>query len=184
MIDFILKMATGARTVVAVAALGVGGTLLFRLSPYDALKALLAGASLPEETITTPHQFAATLEALGVAGRATYLQFQAWDLINPILMGAAGAMLLGWLLKRGGRASSGWRFVALLPIVLLTADLLENLVISVGVAAYPEPHAMGMALPFVTATKFAAALATLVAVVLLVLMWLRQRISGVPRRAT
>jgi hypothetical protein len=183
-IDFILKVATGVRAAVALAALGLGGTLLFRLSPYDALKSQLVGASLPEEKITSPDQFAAILEALGVAGRETYLRFQVWDLINPILIGAAGVMLLGWLLKRGQRANSGWRFVVLLPIALLAADILENLIISVGVGAYPEPLAIGLALPLVTAAKFGAAMATMVAVVLLALMWLRDRTSGVLRRAT
>lgn len=184
MIDLILKVTTGARTAVAFGALGLGGTLLFRLSPYDTLKSLLGGASLPEETITFPDQFAAVLEALGVAGREMYLQFQAWDLLNPVLISGAGAMLLGWLLKRSQRASSAWRFVVVLPIVLLTADLLENLIISVGVAAFPEPMAIGKALPLVTAAKFGAAMATMFAVVLLALMWLRDRASGVLRRAT
>jgi len=180
-IDLILKAATGARAAVALAALGLGGTLLFRLSPYDALKSLLGGASLPEETITSPDQFAAVLEALGVAGRETYLQFQVWDLLNPILIGVAGALLLGWLLERGKLTSSAWRFVVLLPVAMLTADLLENLIISIGVVAYPEPVAIGKALPLVTAAKFSAAVAMMIAVVLLVVMWLRDRASGVLR---
>ena len=184
MIDLILKLATGARSAVALAAFGLGGTLLFRLSPYDAVKALLDGASLPEETITSPDRFAEVLEALGAAGRESYLRFQVWDLLNPILIGIAGAMLLGWLLKRSQRASSTWRFVVLLPVALLTADLLENLVISIAVGSFPDRAAMGNALPLVTAVKFGAAIATILAVVLLALMWLRDRLSGVPRRAT
>ncbi len=178
MIDLILKQATGVRAVVALAAFGVGGTLLFRLSPYDAVKALLDGARLPEETITTPDRFADVLEALGAAGRASYLQFQVWDLISPVLFGIAGAMLLGWLLKRGQRASSGWRFVVLFPVALLAADLLENFVISIGVGAYPDRTALANALPIVTATKFGAAMTTMIAAVLLVLVWLRDRLSA------
>ena len=183
MIDLILKAATGARAVVAAAALGLGGTLLFRLSPYEALKSQLDGASLPEETITSPDRFAAILEALGVAGRATYLQFQVWDLLNPILIGAAGAMLLGWLLKRSRRAGSAWRLVLVLPVALVAADLLENLIIAMGIGAYPEPASVVKALPLVTAVKFGGAMATMVTVVLLALMWLRDRVSGVLRRA-
>jgi hypothetical protein len=183
-IDLILKLANGARSAVALAAFGLGGTLLFRLSPYDAVKALLDGASLPEETITSPDRFAEVLEALGTAGRELYLRFQVWDLLNPILIGVAGALLLGWLLKRGQRASSTWRFVVLLPVALLTADLLENLVISIAVGAFPDRAAIGNALPLVTAAKFVSAIATVGAVVFLALMWLRDRLSGLRRRAT
>jgi hypothetical protein len=183
-IDRILRVATGSTAAVSVAALALGGTLLFRLSPYEALKSRLDGASLPEETITPPDQFAATLEALGVAGREAYLQFQLWDVLNPVLIGVAGAMLLGWLLKRGERAGSAWRFVLVLPVALLTADLLENSIIAIGISAYPEPTALGMALPIVTAAKFGAAMVTVVAMVLLALMWLRDGVSGSSRRAT
>ena len=184
MIDLILKLATGARTAVALAAFGLGGTFLFRRSPYAAVKTLLDDASLPEETITSPDRFAEVLEALGATGRESYLQFQAWDLLNPVLIGFAGAMLLGWLLKRGELATSTWRLVVLLPVALLAADLLENLVISIAVGAFPDRAAIGRALPLVTAAKFSAAIATLVAVVLLALVWLRDRLSGVLRRAT
>ena len=184
MINLILKLATGARSAVALAAFGVGGTLLFRLSPYAAVKTLLDDASLPEETITSTDRFAEVLEALGTAGRESYLQFQVWDLLNPVLIGVAGAMLLGWLLKRGQRANSTWRFVVLLPVALLTADLLENLVISIAVGAFPDRAAIGNALPLVTAAKFGAAIATIIAVVLVALMWLRDGLSGVLRRTT
>ncbi len=184
MINFILKLATGGRAAVALAALGLGGTFLFRLSPYDAVKTLLEGASLPEETITAPDRFAEILEALGAAGREAYLQFQVWDLLNPVLIGVAGAMLLGWLLKRSQRASSAWRYVALLPVALLAADLLENLVISIAVGAFPDRAAIVNALPLVTAAKFGAAIATIISLILLALMWLRDRMSGVLQRAT
>lgn len=177
-IDLIVKTATGARAAVGVATFVLGGSLLFRLSPYAEVKALLGGASLPEETITSPDQFAEILQALGAAGRQSYLQFQIWDVLNPILIGFGGAMLLGWLLKRGQRVSSTWRFVALLPVVLLAADLLENLLISIGIGAYPDRTAMGSVLPVVTAAKFAAAISTGVAVLVLAFMWLRDRVSG------
>jgi len=183
-IDLILKQAPGARSAVAWAAFGLGGTLLFRLSPYAAVKTLLDDASLPEETITSPDRFAEVLEALGAAGRESYLQFQVWDLLNPVLFGVAGAMLLGWLLKRSQRPSSTWRIVVLLPVALLTADLLENLVISIAVGAFPDRVAIGNALPLVTAAKFGAAIATIIAVVFLALAWLRNRLFGVPPRAT
>jgi len=177
-IKLILKLATGARALMALAALGLGGTFLFRLSPYDALKGLLDGASLPEETITPPDRFADVLDALGPVGRDLYLRFQVWDLLNPILIGVAGAMALGWLLKRSQRETSTWRLVVLLPVVLLVADLLENAVISLVVGAYPGRAAIGNTLPLVTATKFGAAMATMVAAALLALLWLRDRRAG------
>ena len=182
MIDLIVKLATGARAAVALVAFGLGGTLLFRLSPYGAIKTLLDGDSLPEETITSPDRLSEVLQTLGAAGRELYVQFQVWDLANPILIGAAGAMLLGWLLKRGQRASSNWRMVVVLPVAMLAADLLENLVISIAVGAFPDRTAVGNALPLVTATKFGAALATIASVVLLAALWFRDRLAGAHRR--
>ena len=183
MIHLILKLATGGRAAASMATFLVGGMLLFRLSPYAALKTLLDDASLPEETITSPDRLAEVLETLGTAGRASYLQFQVWDLANPILMGVAGAMLLGWLLERANRANSTWRFVVLLPVVLLATDLLENLVISIAVGAFPDRAALGSALPLVTAAKFSAAIATFVAAILLAFAWLRGRLFPAPRAA-
>jgi hypothetical protein len=183
-IDLVLRLATGARATAALAALGLGGTFLFRLSPYDALKALLNGAPLPEETITSPDRLAETLEALGAAGRESYLQFQVWDLANPVLFGLAGAMLLGWLVRRCQRTTTSWRLVVLLPFALVIADVLENVVLSVAVGAFPDRAIVGGVLPLVTAAKFSAALATIIAVVLLALRWLRDRLAGGSRRAT
>lgn len=180
MIDRIIGLATGARAAAAFAALAIGGTLLFRLSPYDDLKSRLNGASLPEETITPPDRLAEVLESLGTAGRASYLQFQVWDLLNPILMGVAGALLLGWLLEGRRGANSGWRFVVLLPVLLLVADLLENAVISLAIGAFPDPVVLASALPPISALKFSAAMATMVALVLLALLRLRDRLSGQP----
>ena len=182
MIQRILELATGARAAIALAVFGFGGTALFRRSPYETVKALLDGASLPEETITSSERLAEILGALDASGRALYLEFQLWDVLNPILMGAAGAMLLGWLVKRSRRSSTRWRFVVLLPVALLVADLLENVILSAAVGAFPERALLAGALPLVTALKFAAAMATALAVVLVAGAWIRDRHSGVPPR--
>lgn len=184
MIERIITLATGARVAIALAALGFGGVPLFRASPYAAVKSLLGGASLPEETVTSPERFVEVLEILGAPGRELYLQFQAWDLLNPILIGGAGAMLLGWLLKRSRRANSAWRFAVLFPVAALCTDLLENLVISLAVGAFPDVGALGSALPLVTASKFGAVIATMVSALLLALLWIRDRVSGARRPAT
>ncbi len=176
-IDRILGLATGARAAAASAALAIGGTLLFRLSPYDDLKSRLDGGSLPEETLTPPGRLAEILEALGTVGRASYLQFQLWDLLNPFLMGVAGALLLGWLLGETPRAAASWRLVILLPLILLVADVLENAVIAVAIGAFPNPVALASALRPISAVKFGAAIATMVALVLLALLRLRDRLS-------
>ena len=177
LIDRILQSATGARAAVAAAALVFGGIPLFQLSPYASVKSLLGGSSLPEETITSSARLAEVLGDLGAVGRELYLQFQVWDLLNPVLIGFAGAMLLGWVLKRGRRANSVWRFVVLLPVAALCADLLENVVISIAIGAFPDFGAIGYALPFVTAAKFGAVVATMASVVLLALMWIHDRLS-------
>ena len=173
LIDRILELATGARAVMAVAALALFGVPLFRVSPYEAVRSRLGGATLPEETITSADRFAEVLGLLGEFGRRLYLQFQVWDLLNPILIGIAGAMVLGWLLKRSRRADSGWRFVVLFPVAALCADLTENFVISMSIAAYPDFAALGSALPFVTAAKFGAVMTMMVSVAVLALLWTR-----------
>ena len=179
MIDRILRLATGRRAAVAVLALALGGSALFRRSPYESLKGRLGGASLPEETITSPDRLAEILGALDATGRELYLQFQLWDVLNPILMGVAGAMVLGWLLQRSERAHSPWRYAVWLPVILFAADLLENLVLSVAVAAFPGRSAIASALPLVTTAKFGAAILTVVSAVVLAGLWLRNRFSRV-----
>ena len=183
LIDRVLRAATGARAALALIALGVGGGLLFRLSPYDALKARLNGGALPEETITSPDRFAAVLDALGDPGRELYLRFQLWDVLNPVLIGVAGALVLGWLLGRAGRSDSAWRYVLLFPFVLLGADLAENVVISLGIGAFPAPAAVAGFLPWVTATKFGAAAGMAGSMVLVGILLLWNRVSGAPRPA-
>ncbi len=184
LIDCVLRIATGRRAAVAVAALAVGGGLLFRASPYDALKSRLGGASLPEEGVTPPDRLIELLQALGTDGRSLYLEFQAWDVLNPILIGLAGALLLGWLLNRTNKAKSNWRYAILLPVAALATDLLENLVISIAVRSFPEPSSVSSLLPLFTGAKFAAAIGTLLLVVLLLLFRLRDWLGRVPRRAT
>jgi hypothetical protein len=51
----------------------------------------------------------------------------------------------------------------LLPVALLAADLLENLVISIAVTAFPNRAAIDNALSLVTAAKFGAEIATIIA---------------------
>lgn len=177
LIDRMVALANGGRAAVALAALVLGGIPLFRLSPYAALKSLVGGANLPEETITSPQRFAEILYKLGEGGRGLYLRFQVWDLLNPILIAVAGAMLLGWLLKGSRRANTRWRFVVVFPVVALFADLVENLVISLGVATFPHVGVAGMALPVVTGIKFGAVMGMMASVALVALLWLRERLS-------
>lgn len=183
MIDLVLRLATGIRAAISVAVLATVGTYLFRLSPYEEVKGRLAGVSLPEEAITSPARFAEVMAALDASGRELYLQFQAWDLLNPILMGAAGVMVLGWLVGRSRRSRSRWRLVVVLPLVLLGADLLENGIIAMAVAAYPERAVIGTALPLMTAVKFAAAMAAVASSAWLALLWARDSWADARRPA-
>lgn len=178
-LSFLLSRTTGLRALVSLALLLVGGGLLFRLSPYPDVR-FAAGRSLPEETLTGPsdlHQFLADLTP---SVRELYLSFQGWDLLNPILMGLAGVMVLGWLMGGSSANDSRLRWILLLPILAAGADVTENLLLALAITAFPDPAQATVALPMVSGLKFLAVTLMTIAVLALLARSLWRRVGPTP----
>lgn len=176
MIDAMLRAATGRRALLAVVALLIGGSALFRLGPYATVKNATTSPTLPEEAVTSPAALTAFLTELDEPTRAAYARFQAWDLFNLVLFGTAGVMLLGWMLKRAGLGETGWRWLIVLPLGLMVADLAENGLLSLAIAHFPDSIATSAALPWVTGTKFAVVMVMFLALPVLAAVTLVRRI--------
>ncbi len=181
MMDATLDFATGRRAIAAVVVFAVGGTAFFRLSPYSAVRAASGDRTLPEEGLTNPVQFHEFLTDIGATGRELYLSFQLWDLLNPVLLGLMGVMIVGWLIKRGALRGTAGRWLIIVPLVAPFAELVENAVIAWSIASFPEASATARFLPLVTGAKFAGLLGTLLVVLCLAVVGLRAHRSG--RRA-
>ena len=111
---------------------------------------------LPEQQLGLgPQQLAEFLDAIGVEGRAAYLQFQRLDLLWPVLIGAAAALTIAWLLKRSGTTSGLVSVLPFAPVVVLVAEVSENMVLTRATRAFPEGVTAVTALPVLTGTKFA-----------------------------
>lgn len=150
---------TGARVVLAIAAALVGGAVVIFGGPYQAVRAA-AGRALPEEMSTGPAAVTSFLTALGEAGRERYATFQYLDLLNPVLLPTALALLLLWLAARARLPGRLGRALLLLPLTLALADLGENLLLLGAIGRYPAPGPLAALLPHLTTLKFAALMAT------------------------
>ena len=157
---WILRFATGRRTLAAVGVWIVGSAALFSTGPFPRVRALAPGGMLPEEQLAyTPQMLALFLGIIGPEGRADYILFQQLDILVPLLMGGAGAIVMAWLLRRGG-VTDGWvvRLPVALPLLLLVTEVVEDFVLARAAQLYPETSAFTPALPVLTAAKFATLL--------------------------
>ena len=161
MIDAFLDFATGRRTIAALVVFAVGGTTLFRVSPYSAVKEAAAGRTLPEERLTSPAELSEFLTDIGATGRDLYTSFQVWDVLNPLLLGFMAVMLVGWLVKVGDLRDTNGRWLIVVPLIAPLADLVENLIIAGSIASFPEASAVARFLPLITGAKFGGLLGTL-----------------------
>ncbi len=166
-VAFLLSWASGRGALIAFVLLIAGSLLLFRFAPYPEIKSAVAGAPLPEEGASYEGGLVSFLEELGEHGRPLYLEFQYWDLLNPVLFGAAFTLLIGWLVKRS-RLERNWsRYAVLVPLAVAAADIAENLVLIEALAAFPGPGAVSALVAPVTAVKFLGFAIMMVAVVVL-----------------
>ncbi len=152
-VETVLRWSTGRRVLQALLLMGLGGGALFQLGPYPTLKSEAGGAPLPEETVMSPAAFRSFLSDLGESGRALYSSFQIWDLLNPLLIGFLGVALIGWLVGNSGLVP-GRRLVIIVPFVAPLADLGENILILLAIAAFPDVTRLASLLPVVTIMKF------------------------------
>lgn len=177
---WLFEAATGRRALYALGVMIGGGGLLFGVGPFVTVQQRTEGRLIPEQQLgLEPERLAEFLGAIGAEGRAAYLQFQALDLLWPVLTGAAGGLTIAWLLKRSGTTSGLARVLPLTPTIVLVAEIGENSILAQATRAFPEMVPAVAALPVLTGTKFAglALVVGLIAACGLRLLW-RQRFSG------
>ena len=153
---WILRVASGPRALLAVVVALAGTGLLFGAGPFPRVRALAPGGVLPEEQLGfQPEMILAFLGAIGPAGRADYILFQRLDTLTPLLMGGAAALVIAWLLRRGGTTSGRATWLPYLPVLFLLTEVVEDFVLARAAQLYPEPSALTPALIVLTGAKFA-----------------------------
>ena len=178
---WILRIATGPRVLTAVVVALTGISLLFGTGPFPRVRALTPGGRLPEEQLGYPPEMLIEfLGAIGPEGRADYILFQRLDILTPLLIGGAAALVIAWLIGRAG-ASAGWtRRLPYLPLLFLLAEVTEDFVLARAARLYPDPSALSPALPALTGAKFGAML--LMGVAIAYGCWLARRTGRWRRR--
>ncbi|MCA9872216.1 MAG: hypothetical protein KC441_01120 [Anaerolineales bacterium] len=86
----------------------------------------------------TPEEAFANVAAYSSAARQALNTFHLTvDIVNPILYTAFLVLLLSWLFRAGFPTESKMRTLNLIPLGALLFDILENIFITVMMAAYP-----------------------------------------------
>ena len=80
----------------------------------------------------------AFLGAIGPEGRADYILFQRLDILTPLLIGGAAALVIGWLLVRAGATAGRATALPYVPLLFLLAEVLEDFVLARAARSYPE----------------------------------------------
>ncbi|MCI0422282.1 MAG: hypothetical protein L0312_24185 [Acidobacteria bacterium] len=114
------------------------GVLLFQFTSYPTLQAANNNQPLLEERLGyTADEAKQQMQALG-EWRASYRNFQILDYINAILMGCALTLALTFTLTRLFGPGNPIRLLALLPIVAVVGEFLENTLLIVLTSSYPD----------------------------------------------
>ena len=175
---WILRVATGRRALATVVAALAGLGVLFGTGPFPRVRALAPGGTLPEEQLGySPERLTAFLGAIGPEGRADYILFQRLDILTPLLIGGAAALVIGWLLVRAGATAGRTTVLPYVPLLFLLTEVLEDFVLARAARSYPETSVLSPALPVLTGAKFAAMFLIGAAVVVLCgwrLVWNRK----------
>ena len=153
---WILRFATGPRALIAVAIALVGQGVLFGTGPFPRVRALAPGGMLPEEQIGyMPEMMMLFLRAIGPEGRADYILFQRLDILTPLLMGGAAAIVIAWLLKRGGTTTGRATRLPYVPVLFLLTEVVEDFVLARAAQVFPDPSPLTPSLIVLTGAKFA-----------------------------
>ena len=156
---WILRIATGARVLIAAGVALAGTGVLFGTGPFPRVRALAPGGILPEEQIGyLPEMMMMFLGAIGPEGRADYILFQRLDILTPLLMGSAAALAIAWLLKRGGTTSGRATCLPYVPVFFLLTEVVEDFVLVRAAQLYPEASPLTATLIVLTGAKFAVML--------------------------
>ena len=139
------KVIAGWMLALSVAA-WLGFSLFLFGSRYDAVASRLAPAPLLEELpVTAPIDVTSVLDTLGAEGRDAYASFQGLDSANAALAALVVAVLILFCVERFSRRTA-WRGLAVVPLGLLAAEIVENTTISRLIAAYPDVAASSVTL--------------------------------------
>ncbi len=153
---WILRIASGPRALIAVAVALAGTGILFGTGPFPRVRALAPGGMLPEEQIGyLPEMMMMFLGAIGPEGRADYILFQRLDILTPLLMGSAAALVISWLLKRGGITTGRATWLPYVPVLFLLTEVVEDFVLVRAAQAFPEASPLTPSLIVLTGAKFA-----------------------------
>ena len=122
----------------AIVAAVLAGILLNVFGPYSQLEAL-TGLQPPEERVAgTAGEIGEFLSALGEPGRAIYDRALWWDFVLALLLGAALALTVLWLVHRLPEVWSFLRWLALIPIGFTVADVVENILLLIALRSFPD----------------------------------------------
>lgn len=141
------EFATGRNAILALVVwLGFGG-LLFGLTSYPTLRAANQNRPLLEERFGyAAREASQQLQAFG-EWRESYRNFQILDYIHAALMMFALITILVFTLTRLFRPTHPICLLALLPLVVVAAEVLENTLLIAITAGYPtaSPSLVGAA---------------------------------------
>lgn len=148
------KLIAGWMLALSVAA-WLGFSLFLFGSRYDAVASRLAPAPLLEEVpVTASVDVSTVLDTLGADGREAYAAFQGLDSANAALASLVIAILILFCVERFAKRTM-WRGLAVVPVGLLSAEIVENVTISRLIASYPDVAASSVTLlGTATRTKF------------------------------
>lgn len=97
------------------------------------------GAQQPDTSfIYSPADLYRMAEAFGPAGRQAYIVARfTFDVVFPIVYGAALIALISWLAGQAFPPDSPWRLLNLAPVAGMAFDHLENIATVLVMARYP-----------------------------------------------
>lgn len=114
------------------------GTFLNLYGPYGQLEAL-TGLEPPEERVAgSTRQIGEFLTALGEPGRALYARALWWDFLVALVVPAALALSVLWLVHRLPPVWGFLRWLVLIPVGFAVADVAENALLLMALASFPE----------------------------------------------
>jgi len=137
--EWFVRKSTGTLALIATVVFIV---FLIVVLPDQAAKAeeYSQGSGSPDTSFFyTPDRLFELAEQYGEEGRKAYVRARfTFDLIFPLVYGVFLVTTIGWILKITTPPGSSWQRFALIPIIGVIFDLLENISTSLVMIGYPE----------------------------------------------
>jgi hypothetical protein len=158
---------------------GLGLFLLFAATALPIQSSRVRGNSPDTAFLYSAGDLTRMAAAYGVEGRAAYVRSRwTFDLAFPMIYGFFLAASIAWLLGRALPAGSPWQRLNLVPLAAVAFDLLENIMATVVMRAYPAPAPLAATLaPVMSALKwvFVGASFAALAMAASLALWRRSR---------